>query len=142
MYDLLIYTGRDVPSNVFKGEEARLIEAEAALQAGDNATFLDKLNTLRASVTGLAPLSDPGTVDGRVDLLFSERAFWTFATATRLGDMRRLIRQYGRDANSVFPTGNYHRGGTYGNDVNFPVPDQEKQNPNYSDGISCINRDA
>ena len=31
-----------------------------------------------------------------MDLLFSERAFWMFATGHRLGDMRRLIRQYGR----------------------------------------------
>jgi hypothetical protein len=56
--------------------------------------------------------------------------------------MRRLIRQYGRAANAVFPTGVYPRGGNYGNDVNFPVPDQEKQNPNYSAGITCIDRDT
>jgi hypothetical protein len=142
MYDLTIYTLRESPSVIFKGEEARLIEAEAALQAGDNATFLAKLNELRAAVTGLAPLADPGTAAGRVDLLFSERAFWLFATGNRLGDMRRLIRQYGRDANTVFPIGTYHRGGTYGPDVNFPVPDQEKQNPNYSGGITCLDRNA
>lgn len=142
MYDYTAYTARDVPTVIFKGEEARLIEAEAALQAGNTATFLDKLNGLRAGVAGLAPLDDPGTAAGRVDLLFSERAFWTFSTSTRLGDLRRLIRQYGRAANSVFPTGVYPRGGNYGNDVNFPVPDQEKQNPNYSAGISCIDRNA
>lgn len=142
MYDLIIYTARDNSANVFKGEEARLIEAEAALQAGNTTLFLDKLNGLRAGVAGLAPLTDPGTAAGRVDLLFSERAFWTFSTATRLGDMRRLIRQYGRAANTVFPVGAYPRGGVYGNDVNFPVPDQEKQNPNYSEGITCIDRNA
>ena len=97
---------------------------------------------LGAGVTGLAPLADPGTAAGRVDLLFRERAFWTFATSTRLGDMRRLIRQYGRAANTVFPIGTYHRGGNYGPDVNFPVPDQERQNPNYSDGIACLDRNA
>jgi len=142
MYDLTLYTARDNPAVVFKGEEARLIEAEAALLGGDATLFLERLNGLRAGVAGLAPLDDPGTAEGRVDLLFSERAFWTFSTATRLGDLRRLIRQYGRAANTVFPIGNYPRGGTYGNDVNFPVPDQEKQNPNYSDGISCIDRNA
>lgn len=142
MYDLTLYTARADASVLFKGEEARLIEAEAALQAGDNTTFLAKLNELRAGVTGLTPLTDPGTQAGRVDLLFSERAFWLFATGNRLGDLRRLVRQYGRDANSVFPVGNYHRGGVYGPDVNLPVPDQEKQNPNYSGGIACLDRNA
>src|SRR5256885_5220443 len=33
------------------GIEARLIEAEAALKAGDNATWIAKLNTLRADTT-------------------------------------------------------------------------------------------
>lgn len=141
-YDLLIYTARDQSSIFAKGEEARLIEAEAALQAGDAGTWLDKLNTLRAGVAGLAPLADPGTAAGRADLMFSERAFWLFATGNRLGDMRRLIKQYGRAATAVFPTGPHHKGGLYGSDLNFPVPDQEKQNPNYSSGISCIDRNA
>jgi hypothetical protein len=141
-YDLLIYTARDNPSAFVKGEEARLIEAEALLDADDFAGWLAKLNELRAGVTGLAPLADPGTADGRVTLMFRERAFWLFATGNRLGDMRRMIRQYGRTAETVFPTGTHHKGPEYGTDVNFPVPDQEKQNPNYSDGISCIDRNA
>ena len=141
-YDLTIYGARDAASVFGKGEEARLIEAEAALQAGDNAAWLATLNALRAGVAGLAPLVDPGTADGRVDLMFSERAFWLFATANRLGDLRRMIRQYGRSADNIFPTGTHHKGPAYGSDVNFPVPDQEKQNSNYSDGISCIDRSA
>ena len=95
-----------------------------------------------ALIEALAPLVDPGTADGRVDLMFSERAFWLFATGNRLGDLRRMIRQYGRSADAIFPTGAHHKGPLYGSDVNFPVPDQEKQNPNYSDGISCIDRNA
>lgn len=141
-YDLLIYTARADPSAFAKGEEARLIEAEAALAGGDAVTWLLKLNQLRAGVTGLAPLVDPVTTAARVDLMFRERAFWLFATANRLGDMRRMIRQYGRASETVFPTGAHHKGPQYGTDVNFPVPDQEKQNPNYSDGISCIDRNA
>ena len=142
MYDLTIYTARESPSTIFKGEEARLIEAEAALQAGDNATFLAKLNELRASLPGLAPLADPGTAAGRVDLLFSERAFWLFATGTRLGDLRRLVRQYGRAANTVFPTGAWHKGGNYGVDVNVPLPQAEQNNPNLSGGgtNTCLDR--
>ena len=49
--------------------------------------------------------------------------------------MRRLVRQYGRDAETVFPTGDYHKGGSYGPDVNFPLPIEEQNNPN-SAGVS------
>jgi hypothetical protein len=151
MYDLTLYTARAAPSVVFRGIEARLIEAESALNDGDTGTFLARLNALRAAfdtdptAPGIQPLpvlALPGTAAAQQDLLFSERAFWLFATSTRLGDMRRLIRQYGRTADQVFPVGVYHRGGNYGTDVNFPVPDQEKQNPLYSDGIACLDRNA
>jgi starch-binding outer membrane protein, SusD/RagB family len=56
--------------------------------------------------------------------------------------MRRLIRQYGRAANAVFPVGAVATrfGSTYGNDVNFPVPFVETNNPNAQSG--CINRGA
>ena len=64
-----------------------------------------------------------------MDLLFSERAFWMFATGHRLGDMRRLIRQYGRTAEQVFPAAYYLKGGTYGADVNLPMPQEEQQQP-------------
>jgi hypothetical protein len=56
-----------------------------------------------------------------------------------LGDLRRLIRQYGRDAESVFPTGAYFKGGVYGTDVNFPIPFEEKNNPSFT---GCIDRKA
>jgi hypothetical protein len=74
-----------------------------------------------------------------VNLLFNERARWLWLTAHRLGDMRRLIRQYGRPANTVFPTGSYFKVNfaSYGTDVNFPIPITEKQNPNFS---ACLDR--
>jgi hypothetical protein len=74
-----------------------------------------------------------------VDQLFSERAFWMFATGHRLGDMRRLIRQYGRAAETVFPGGVYLKGGNYGADVNLPMPQEEGNNPNFA---GCIDRNA
>jgi len=135
---LLKYTDYSTPTNLADGVEARLVEAEAALQAGDVTTWLAKLNGLRATVSGLSPLTDPGTADGRVDLTFSERAFWLFATGHRLGDMRRLIRQYGRNAETVFPTGAFFKGGVYGTDVNLPVPKDEQNNPSFT---GCLNRD-
>jgi hypothetical protein len=122
------------------GLEASLIAAEAALQGGSGAWLTD-LNALRSSVTGLVPLTDPGTDTGRVSLLFSERAFWLFGTGTRLGDLRRLIRQYNRPAESVFPTGAYAPGNepylaplfvspltTYGTDVNLTLPTPKSGN--------------
>jgi len=135
-YGTLRYSAPDSSTILASGVEARLIEAEAALQINDNATFLAKLNELRASsgIPGLTPLSDPGTVTGRQNLLFSERGQWLYLTAHRLGDLRRLARStanggYGRDPESVFPTGAWFRGGVYGTDTNFPIPIEELNNP-------------
>jgi len=145
------------PSNIplATGIEARLVEVEAAFQAHDP-SWLDKLNALRTTCTdastcpsppsgsggvaGLAPLDDPGTDAARIDLIFRERAFWLFGTGTRLGDLRRLIRQYGRAGNTVFPTGPYGNGQisdfpAYGDDVSLTLPtgagSYKISNPNY-----------
>ena len=120
------------------GIEARLIQAEAAFRAGTVGAGLAILNTLRAAA-GLSALTDPGSDAARANLLFRERAFWMWGTAHRLGDMRRLVRQYGRAQNTVFPTGDYHKGGEYGNDVNFPVSSDERNNPKFT---GCIDRSA
>ncbi len=156
----------DVP--LASGVEARLIEAEAALQAGDVTTMLSKLNDLRTRLvtllsilytdqkqtfpppgTGgtpsLAQLTDPaaaGATDAekftaRRNLLFQERAFWLFNTGHRQGDLRRLIRNYGLPSNQVFPSGPHFRGGTYGNDVAYPVPFAEQNNPKFVPG-ACV----
>jgi starch-binding outer membrane protein, SusD/RagB family len=131
---------------VADGIEARLIEAEAQLQADDLAGMTTTLNDLRAAFPdfGLEDLDEPADQAEGVDLLFSERAFWLFATGHRLGDMRRLVRPvptgYGRTADTVFPTGAYHKGGSYGPDVNLPIPIEEQNNPNSTSG--CLNRDA
>jgi hypothetical protein len=49
------------------------------------------------------PLTDPGNQGARIDLLFRERAFWTFGRGQRLGDLRREIRVYNKTAAQVFP---------------------------------------
>jgi hypothetical protein len=133
--------------DVVNGIDARMIEAEAALRAGNVTQFLAIHNTLRAAPPALAtvqpaampPLTDPGTTAGRVDLHFREKAFWTFSRGQRLGDMRRLIRQYGRAATDVFPEGIHYKGGTYGPDVNLPIVTDERNNPNFK---GCTNRNA
>jgi len=146
---------------IANGIEARLIEAEAALQAGSD--WLTKLNMLRTDgtqdgsgvynpgtggVAGLAPLEDPGaTLSGpaadaaRVDLLFRERAFWLYLTGHRQGDLRRLIREYHRDQNAVYPSGTYPGGsGSYGAEVVVPVPQSEQElNTKYT---GCVDHRA
>lgn len=86
--------------------DARLIEVESAFQAGGT-TWLSLLNNLRSTIS-LPDLADPGTQEARVDLIFRERAFWNFLLGQRHGDLRRLIRQYGREPHNTFPTGAYH----------------------------------
>lgn len=134
--------GQDSNVVVASGVEARLIQAEAALNRNDVGTWLTDLNTLRTpgtfttakdpedttvidttynpgtgGVAGLRPLTDPGTPDGRIKLTFSERAFWLYATGHRLGDLRRMARSvadggYGYGTDAVFPTGPYHYRGS------------------------------
>lgn len=146
------------------GIEARLIEAEAALQNHQPSIWASTLNTLRTNgtfttapranpqthadsiaidttwaygtgrvggqVSGVRPLMADSTSSAsdalRIDVMFRERAFWLFGDGTRVGDLRRLIRAYGRAPNSVFPTGSYGGGQfsvtSYGDDVSFSVP--------------------
>jgi hypothetical protein len=136
-----LWPTRESAVSILRGQEARLIEAEAALATNPTAA-LGFINTARASLAGLAPLTDPGTAAGRVDLLFRERAFWNFGRGARVGDLRRLVRQYNRPANTVFPTGAWHKAGAYGTDVNYPVPLAESNNPNVSASQTCIDRSA
>lgn len=160
----------DVP--LASGVEARLIEAEAALQAGNPSRMLEILNALRSDVAALtqvlytapvqsfprapAPpslpaLTDPATATmtsaqqlaARRALLFQERALWLFNTGHRQGDLRRLVRNYGLPSNQVFPSGPYFRGGTYGNDVAYPIPFNEENNPEYAEAIEqCVTTQA
>jgi hypothetical protein len=149
--------------------EARLIEAEYDLW-NDGIEWLTILNTLRTDgtyttngagdtiwnagsggVSGLRPLTDPAleplppgkdAKPVREDLLFAERGYWLFLTGHRQGDFRRLIRHYGRDSETVYPTGYYDPSGfaQYGRDITAPVPDRERNlNPLYT---GCFGREA
>ena len=130
------YPEKETETPLATGVEARLIEAEAGLQSGG--AGMQQLNALR-QLAGLPPVADPGSLQGRIDLLMEERGFWLYLTGHRLGDLRRLVRQYGRPQETVFPTGLYHKGGEYGSDVNFPVSSDERNNPNFE---SCLDRNA
>jgi len=121
-YAQLKYQASTSPIPMASGIEARLIEAEAQLNGAAAGDWLATLNELRQTQVSpaLPPLSDPGTPDARVDLLFRERAFWLYLTGHRLGDMRRLIDHYGRDPERVFPTGAHPVAGTYGRATSIP----------------------
>jgi hypothetical protein len=131
------------------GAEARLIELEARLQGGaqaDRDAVFAGLNSLR---TGGAPIggatgstnivvpamtgSAPTDQASAIDLLYKERAYWFYLTGHRLGDMRRLITIYKRNAESVFPTGSLTSplDGTYGTSTSVTIPFDEHNNPNY-----------
>jgi hypothetical protein len=128
------------PVPLATGIEARLIEAEAWLRSGDAGRSLATLNTLRTTVPGLSPLSMELTDERRVDQLFRERAFWLFATGHRHGDLRRLVRQYDRSAEALFPTGTFPLSGlTYGTDITFTPDLTQSLNPAYT---GCTGRGA
>ncbi len=155
-FDQQRFPDRKTSNPLATGAEARLIEAENALQLGDTANggvFYQRLDSLRAhppvyfwlNLSIAAPTSMPPlTTDsaaargGAANLLFRERALWMWMSAHRLSDLRRLAREYGRPAESVFPTGDYFKGGKYGTDYNFPVPFEETNNPNFT---QCLDRD-
>jgi hypothetical protein len=142
-----IWKNRDDPIPMVSGIDARLIEAEAQLHGGTIAGMMTILNALRTAPprignyqpANMTALATPGTQTAAEDLFFREKAFWVFGRGQRLGDLRRLIRQYSRTEANVFPRGSYFKGGTYGTDVNFPVPDLELPNPQFK---GCIDRNA
>ena len=146
-YLSLLYKGQFDPLVLASGVDARLYEAEAKLQAGDIPGMMAGLNALRqarptigvTTIPAMPPLATPVGTEAATSLLFREKAFWTFGRGQRLPDLRRLVRQYGRTQDRVFPTGLYFKGGSYGNDVNFPVPSSEAVNPLFH---GCLDRNA
>ncbi|HUQ47978.1 MAG TPA: hypothetical protein VM053_07015 [Gemmatimonadaceae bacterium] len=134
------YPAKESPTPLATGTEARLIEAEAALRSANTGSFLGFVNAARAQQS-LGAVALPATTRDQQDLLFKERAYALWLTSHRLGDMRRLVRQYNRTQDQVFPTGVYPApiGGTYGTDVNFIIPFDEKNNNNFT---GCLDRNA
>jgi starch-binding outer membrane protein, SusD/RagB family len=142
----LKYSKRDTLAIIADGVEARLIQAEAAYEGGSYANALTILNALRSNAAlfrlrgyldanqqplSLPPLLPAATAAEQENQIFKERAYWLYLTSHRLGDLRRLVRQYSRPDTTVFPTGAYHKPGTYGRDVNSPIPQAEDNNPNF-----------
>jgi hypothetical protein len=137
--------------SIVTGVEAKLIEAEALLQASNTGGWLAAINTLRqnaalyppiqtgftrgATLTAIADTFANNT--SRMKTHFRERAFWMFSTGHRLGDMRRMVRQYAYPADSIYPRGTYYKGGAFGTALMLPVPFEEINNPNFT---QCTNQ--
>ena len=94
----------------------------------------------RRALAAQPALAAPAAGTAAENVFFREKALWQFGRGNRLGDLRRLIRQYGRTESTVFPEGGFHKSPfNFGDDVNFAVPDSEKQNPNFT---GCLDRNA
>ncbi len=138
LYNYASNSSLGAPITLASGVEATLIRAESALRADSVDVWVELLTELRetGAASALAPLSTDSTLSAapslRVDVLFHERAFWLFGTGHRQGDLRRLVRDYGRDTEATFPTGEYPAspGTMYGPDVVF-MPSGEDPNTGY-----------
>ncbi len=126
------YIGGAVQFPLASGLEADLIRAEYLLSI-DDPSWIDVINNLRATV-GLGDLVAPANKADAVEMIFDERASWFYLQATRLGDMRRLVRYYGKSTFNVYPSGPYSRGGLvttrYGEATVF-TPDESEYSHNY-----------
>jgi len=107
-------------------------------------TAISRVDTLweagEGGVAGLKPLEAAATEQERIDTHFAERAAWLFVSAQRQGDLRRLVRVYGRTASDLYPQGTYagNGGGLYGEAITVPIPPAERRNPMFR---GCLNRD-
>lgn len=160
-FDQLRYWDKKADIPLASGVEARMIQAEAFLQAGDTVNFMAQLNGPRASpptyilagnpavpstvptaIQPMAALTTPASPAAAIALLFGERARWLWLTGHRLEDLRRMVRVggggYGMAPNTVWPNGPYFKNGlVYGGDYNLPVPLIEQNNPNFT---ACLDR--
>ncbi len=85
------YTTTSAPVRLSSGWEMRLIEAEAALVAGDTATARVRMNTHRAVLTPAQAAITFTNFTEAWTALKRERALELWLEARRLGDLRRWI---------------------------------------------------
>lgn len=138
---------RDDPIAITDGLDGQLIQAEAKLFVNDFVGMTTILNNLRANPPTqgifkpavMGQLVAPANFGAARALFFREKAFWTFGRGQRLGDLRRLVRQYGLPQDQVYPSGAFFKNGSYGTRMFFPVPDSERSNPNFT---GCLDQNA
>jgi hypothetical protein len=124
--------GSEVP--ILSGKEARLIQAEAALRAGDLGTFTTQINRLRA-IWDLDPIEEPASAgaleypnayDDAWSILDGERMLSLWIEGRRLWDLDRWNHPF-LDGGTVVWEGQPRR------DSCMPVPSGEcRVNPNFT----------
>jgi len=124
MWSTTKYTSLESPVPVATWEEAQLIMAEAALEAGQLQDAVDIINVLHDAV-GLPDFVSADPVEIRNQLIY-ERAAELFLEGQHMQDLERLnltlVPAPGTDA--------YH-GGVYSDQICFPLPEVEYlNNPN------------
>jgi starch-binding outer membrane protein, SusD/RagB family len=116
------YPTIDTPIPIASGDEAILLVAEADLDAGDVTGAVDAINALRAKAS--LPTYAGGTADEVKAQLIEERRRELFLEGQRINDIIRFNIPQSPEAGTPFPI----KGGVYGNQICFPLPDVERNN--------------
>ncbi|HUQ81213.1 MAG TPA: RagB/SusD family nutrient uptake outer membrane protein [Gemmatimonadaceae bacterium] len=110
------------PIPIASGDEAILIVAEADLEAGNLAAATAGINKLRTKSS--LPAFAGGTAAEVRAQLIDERRRELFLEGQRLGDIIRFNIPQTPAAGTAYPA----KGGLYGNQLCFPLPDVERNN--------------
>jgi hypothetical protein len=110
------------PIPIASGDEAILIVAEADLEAGNVNAAVTGINKLRTKSS--LPAYGGGTAADVRTQLIDERRRELFLEGQRLGDMIRFNVPLSPAPGTAFPV----KGGLYGNQLCFPLPDVERNN--------------
>lgn len=110
------------PIPIASGDEALLLIAEAELETGNVTAAVDAINTLRAKVS--LPSYGGGTAAEVRTQLIDERRRELFLEGQRLNDMIRFNLPLVPAPGTPFPL----KGGAYGDQLCFPLPDLERNN--------------
>jgi hypothetical protein len=116
------YATSATPIPIARYEEALLIMAEADLAAGRVQSAVDIINTLHARA-GIPPYGG-GTQAEVSTQLIEERRRELFLEGQRLNDMIRFKVTLSPAPGAQFPV----KGGVYGDQLCFPLPDVERYN--------------
>lgn len=116
------YPTSATPIPIARYEEAQLILAEADLAAGNVQSAVDVINLLHAKA-GIPPYAG-GTAAQVKTQLIEERRRELFLEGQRLNDMIRFQVPLVPVPGSPFPV----KGGVYGDQLCFPLPDLERNN--------------
>jgi hypothetical protein len=131
------YADRGAPIPIARTNEARLIEAEAQVAAGNLQAAVDIINALHTAA-GLPPYEGTGQSAAQVlAQVIEERRRELFMEGQRLGDMNRYQLPRSPADGSPFPNGGVYSSqacpgaNAAGYPFGFPLPDIERlNNPN------------